>query len=227
MALIRNIVRNPITKAINLLTAGGMPTPPSDDGMPIGTVLPYAGIVEPPGWIFARGQTLNATTTPKYEKLFNIIGTTYGGSGITSFSVPDLRGRVAVGRDNMGGATAGRITNAGSSIVGTTLGASGGSQDHTLSVTQIPAHGHSVSGSTGSGSNVAGALLVETSTTGSASGWAGHTPNRTNTLSGGSRNDYPGQAHTHSVSGTAADTGGGLAHNNTQPSLILNYIIKY
>lgn len=163
---------------------------------------------------------------PRYENLFNVIGTTYGGSGITSFSVPDLRGRVAVGRDNMGGTAAGRITNTGSSIVGTTLGASGGSENHTLSVTQIPAHGHSVSGSTGSGSNVTG-LLIETEAPGAAGVWSGHTPSRTNTLSGGSRNDYPGQAHTHSVSGTAADTGGGLAHNNTQPSLILNYIIKY
>lgn len=226
MALIRSIVRNPITKAINLLTAGGLSTPPADDGLPVGTVMPYAGIVEPPGWIFARGQALNATASPVYAKLFNTIGTVYGGSGITNFSVPDLRGRVVVGRDNMGGTTAGRITNTGSSIVGTTLGASGGSENHTLSVTQIPAHGHSVSGSTGGGSNVSG-LLVETEAPGSAGGWSGHTPSRTNTLSGGSRNDYPGQAHTHSVSGTAADTGGGLAHNNTQPSLILNYIIKY
>jgi hypothetical protein len=74
--------------------------------------------------LLCDGASLSTTT---YAALYAVIGYTYGGSG-ASFSVPDLRGRVPVGKDNMGGSTASRITNTNSGITGTTLGASGGDE---------------------------------------------------------------------------------------------------
>ncbi len=84
-----------------------------------GIVLPFAGSVEPTGWLLCFGQAVSRTT---YAALFNAIGTTYGaGDGSTTFNVPDLRGRVPAGKDNMGG-TAGNRLNA--TMNGTTTNAS-------------------------------------------------------------------------------------------------------
>lgn len=85
------------------------------------------------------GQAISRTD---YPNLFAAIGTTYGaGDGSTTFNLPDLRGRVAAGRDDMGGTAAGRLTSA-STFVGTTLGATGGTETHTLTTAQMPAHTH-------------------------------------------------------------------------------------
>ena len=106
--------------------------------LPPGVVLPYAGDTAPVGWAFPYGQAVSRLT---YSALFKALGTTYGtGDGSTTFNLPDLRGRAPFGDDNMGGSTAGRITNAISGITGTTLGATGGSEsmqshDHTISFT--------------------------------------------------------------------------------------------
>ncbi len=79
----------------------------------------------------------HAQLTARY---FALVSTTYGtGDGSTTFNVPDLRGRVCAGKDDMGGSAANNITNAGSGIVGTTLGASGGAQTVSLAANQIPA----------------------------------------------------------------------------------------
>jgi microcystin-dependent protein len=76
------------------------------------------------GTILGYGQAISRTD---YAGLFAAYSTTYGtGDGSTTFNLPDLRGRVVAGKDDMGGSAASRITNAGSSIVGTTLGAAGG-----------------------------------------------------------------------------------------------------
>ena len=78
-----------------------------------------------------------------YPGLFAVINTTYGaGDGSTTFNAPDLRGRVAAGKDN-GGAAVNRITNGGSGISGTALGAAGGTEIESAGVSV----GVSVSGS--------------------------------------------------------------------------------
>lgn len=114
--------------------------------VPVGSAVEYYGSTAPAGWLFAAGQEVSRTT---YAALFAAIGTTYGvGDGSTTFNLPDSRGRVVVGRDNMGGTPANRVTNAGSGITATTLGATGGSQllqqhNHAASVTD-PGHIHTI-----------------------------------------------------------------------------------
>lgn len=159
---------------------------------PPGVVLPYAGTTAPSGWLLCYGQAISRAT---YAALFSAIGTTYGGGdGSTTFNVPDLRGRVAGGKDDMGGAAASRLTTGGSGVNGAVLGASGGAETHTLSVAQMPSHSHTVSGasaSVGSGSN-------DLRASGSAAG----------------------------AQPTTSSQGSGAAHNNTQPTLVLNHIIR-
>lgn len=106
---------------------------------PVGAIFDYAGGTAPTGYLLCFGQSLLRTD---YAALFTAIGTTFGAADGTHFSLPDLRGRASFGDDNMGGSAANRITNAVSGITGTTLGASGGSQSHTLIVAEMPAHTH-------------------------------------------------------------------------------------
>src|SRR5690606_18907008 len=105
-----------------------------------------------------------------YAVLFAVIGETYGnGNGTTTFNVPDLRGLVPAGLDNMGGSSANRITDAQADVLGGEVGA----EDHVLTVAELAAHNHSVGRFTGSGNNIPQAastssqLNVGTSSTGS------------------------------------------------------------
>lgn len=140
------------------------------------------------GWAWVNGQALSRTS---YKGLFDVWGTTYGaGDGSTTFNVRDDRGRVKAGKDDMGGASAAnRLTTGSSGIAGTTLGASGGTQTHTLTITETPAHTHSggTSGNTAVG-DPGGTSVTSTGNTGS--------------------------------------TGGGGAHQNTQPTIVVNFIVK-
>lgn len=74
-------------------------------GLP-GVVLPFAGINAPSGWLFCHGQSVLRTD---YPKLFYALGTTYGASDADHFTLPDMRGRVPGGKDNMGGVAANRL----------------------------------------------------------------------------------------------------------------------
>lgn len=81
-----------------------------------------------------------------YSALYAAIGTTFNTGGETSgwFRVPDTRGRSTIGRDDMGGTVAGRVTTSGGhGINGTILGSKGGAEQHTLSQAQMPSHSHS------------------------------------------------------------------------------------
>jgi microcystin-dependent protein len=159
--------------------------------IPVGAVLDYGGTSLPSGYLWPAGQNVSRTT---YAALFTAYGTTYGaGDGSTTFGLPDLRGRVVAGKDDMNGSSANRLT---SPINGDTLGASGGSESHTLTTAELASHSHDY-GST---------LLVNTS----------------NTLvgTGGTAAFY--SASTDTATNTA---GSGTAHNNVQPTFILNKII--
>ena len=103
---------------------------------PVGAVTDFAGATAPTGWMLCYGQ---AVSRAGYPELFQTIGTTYGiGDGSTTYNLPDCRGRVTAGVDNMGGTAANRITSAGSGIAGTTLGAVGGAQAIIIGQTNLP-----------------------------------------------------------------------------------------
>ncbi len=125
---------------------------------PVGMVSDFAGTTAPAGWLLLQGGNF---TRASYPELFTVIGVTYGaGDGLTTAGLPDARGRFIAGRDDMGGSAAGRITTAVSSIDGTTVGASGGSQSITLAITNIPTitPAGSVTAVSGSGSTSGGAI---------------------------------------------------------------------
>jgi microcystin-dependent protein len=100
----------------------------------VGEIRMVAGYYAPAGWMFCEGQALSIAN-PDYEALFQLIGTTYGGDGQTTFNLPDLRGRVPIHQGSVGG----------SSFF---LGQGGGAESVTLTAQQIPAHTHPLQGTT-------------------------------------------------------------------------------
>lgn len=104
--------------------------------IPTGFVGCYAGSTLPANTLESYGQAVSRVT---YAGLFGQIGTTHGaGDGVTTFNLPDLRGRVMIGMDNMGGSAAGRITSASTGGANsTTLGGSGGEQTHILTNSEM------------------------------------------------------------------------------------------
>jgi microcystin-dependent protein len=163
----------------------------SGTGVPVGSIMPYAGASAPSTWLFCYGQAVSRTT---YADLFTALSTTYGtGDGSTTFNLPDLRGRVIAGKDNMGGSSADRLTNQSGGVDGDTLGATGGSETHTLTTAQVPALSVSIPYRAGS------------------------------QITGGGNNVGTNTANDTSASATT--NGGGGAHNNVQPTLVINYII--
>jgi microcystin-dependent protein len=93
----------------------------------------------PSSWLLCYGQEVSRST---YSALFAVISITFGsGNGSTTFNVPDMRGRVAIGKDNLGGSSANRVTNANAD----TIGGAGGAETHTLAEAEIPQHSHTFS----------------------------------------------------------------------------------
>ena len=97
----------------------------------------FGGTFNPAGWAFCKGQLL---PIDQYETLFNLIGTTYGGDGQSTFGVPDLQGRVPVHQGQGPGISQNYV-----------IGEEGGVEDVTLTTQQIPKHTHMMLASTGAG----------------------------------------------------------------------------
>lgn len=189
--------------------------------VPIGATQTFAGAAAPAGWLFCFGQTLNASTNPEYAPLYSVIANLYGGTNNTNFQVPDLRGRVVAGKDDMGGTAINRLTVGVSGVNGALLNGSGGSQS-------LQGHTHTYSGTTGTDSpdhshNVYFRYIDYYGTANySPAGNSGQFGFGSGVQSGGAS-----ARHTHTYSGTTADNGSGGTSQNVQPTLILNYIIKY
>lgn len=99
----------------------------------VGEIRMFAGNFAPAGWMFCEGQLLPISEN---ETLFQLIGTTYGGDGQETFALPDLRGRIPI--------------HQGNSFI---LAETGGAEEITLTVSQIPAHSHPLLASSSSGTN--------------------------------------------------------------------------
>tara|TARA_B100001057_G_scaffold294338_1_gene294437 strand:+ start:1566 stop:2537 length:972 start_codon:yes stop_codon:yes gene_type:complete len=191
-----------------------------------GMIMPYAGLTAPSGWLLCFGQALNTYT---YKDLHAIVSNTYGGtafnagvtdqSGVsTTFNLPDLRGRTIAGQDDMGGSSADRLTAQTGGLDGDTLGATGGTETHAILEAELASHSHFAVADTDGGST------SDTLTT-------GEFVNRTKQQpygGGGEIFSYSlqGQSGTTATLGPTSTTGSGTAHNNVQPTIVLNYIIK-
>ena len=185
--------------------------------IPVAGCMDYFGTTAPnSNFVFPFGQAISRTT---YAGLFALLGTTFGtGDGSTTFNVPDLRGRVTAGKDNMGGSAASRIgsvaTDSGT-IVGTTLGSVGGSSTHVLTTSEMPTHAHGSSGGINSAPSLgalpsAGAVSISAGVGGS--GYIAST-NVSPLL----------PDHTQA---TAGSQGGSAAHAMLQPTMIVNKILR-
>lgn len=176
--------------------------------MPSGAILPYAGASAPSGFLLADGSAVSRTT---YSALFAAIGTAYGaGDGSTTFNVPNLQGRVPVGK------------NAGTFSA---LGATGGEETHVLSAAEMPVHSHSISGQTATESNVHSHGITMSSTVLNFASGASALTVMTNT--GSYSTGTESANHAHGVGTLAnANAGSGSAHNNLQPYTVVNYIVK-
>lgn len=110
----------------------------------VGEIRMFGGNFAPAGWMFCEGQLLPIS---EYETLFNLIGTTYGGDGQSTFALPDLRGRIPLHFGN-----------------GFTLAETGGVETVSLTVQQIPAHSHAWLASQGAGNQASpqGSVTADT-----------------------------------------------------------------
>lgn len=198
-------------------------------GIPPGFATPWFGTeaLVPTDCVLLNGQALNKDTD---WRLFFYYGTTYGSTS-TTFNVPDLRGRSPVGLDNMGGSDAGVLS------VANTLGAVGGEEKHTLTIAELAAHAHfvdppstavTINDPQHSHAGVGGGgkeFQMQRSGGAQAYGTAAgslvlySTPN-TDVASTGIT------ATVDIVQFTSANNGTDVAHNNMQPYVLCNWIVK-
>ena len=214
---------------------------------PPGTVLEYYGTTAPSGYLFANGAAVSRTG---YAALFAAIGTSCGiGDGSTTFNVPDKRGFIAVGADNMGGSAANKvqvtvnITTVNTSTAATVASAAGLCKGMTIIAAGVPA-GATISNIAGTavtlsiaataGATVSGrfSMFTDAQAVGAVGGENVHTITVAELAS-----------HTHSTTVVGASAGSGAMgnggagyntnstgsdapHNNIQPSIICNFIVK-
>ena len=189
---------------------------------PVGSLIMFAGSSAPTGWLLCNGQSLSTTGT--YAALHAAIGYTYGGSG-ASFNVPDLLGRAPIG------------VGTGSGLTARSLAEKVGVESVTLTSAQsgVPAHSHA---NTASDSGHTHSLTID-GAVGDGQGATSSGPGYLKTNGGLGRDSTPsvpfalnsGAAGStasitvNNVNNTAADAAS--AHTNMQPSLAVNFIIKY
>ena len=195
-------------------------------GIPVGVCMAYGGATAPAGWAFAYGQ---AISRKGFASLFAVYSTLYGsGDGSTTFNMPDLRGRLTAGRDDMGGSAASRLTGTTMTPNGVTLGATGGTQTYTLSTGEIPAHAHGPGTySTAGHSHTASGLGVVGNNLANGTNRAVGTGDGVNA---GAFQDVfitVNAAGALSVNaGSSSNAGGGGAHPVIQPTMVMNQICK-
>lgn len=194
--------------------------PTTGGSVPSGVINAYAGATPPTGWLLCDGSAVSRTT---YAKLFSAIGTTYGsGNGSTTFNLPDLRGRIMVGLDNLGGTSANRITASEAD----TLGGSGGEEMHTLNIAEMPMHSHAgTTDSQGNHQHFTG--LNQEPGHGrygmQSAAWSSWRHEHIHDAGYDTYTNSTG-AHVHNI--TTISQGNDTPHNNLQPYMAISYIIK-
>ena len=172
---------------------------------PVGLIAPYAGLSAPSGWLLCDGSEVDIA---QYGALHEVIGKTYKASPEAGkFAVPDLRGRVPMGADNMGGESADVVTEA----AGDVLGSKSGAETVTVQVENLPEHEHDLRGDSGdqyyairdvSGTPTDTDAVIYDAPTGSGAGQA-----------------YPNSG------GILTEDTLGTPMNNLAPYMTINYII--
>ena len=159
----------------------------------VGEIRMFAGNFAPAGWMFCEGQLLPISEN---ETLFNLIGTTYGGDGQTTFALPNLQSRVIIHQGQ------------GPGLSPYVIGQNGGVESVTVTTSQLPVHNHTAncSSSAGSQSSPVGNL------------WAGDAAGLTAEYS----NSQNGQMNAAAI----GPSGGSQPHENRMPLLAMNYIIS-
>jgi microcystin-dependent protein len=159
----------------------------------LGEIRIFAGNFAPEGWAFCEGQLMPIS---EYDALFNLIGTTYGGDGESTFAMPDLRGRLPIGQDPENPTQPYQI------------GETGGAEEVTLSINQIPVHTHpwlTTGDRSGTSASPAGARLAQSTSI---------TPYTV------------AEPESAMAAAAVSPTGGSQPHTNLQPYLCVNFIIS-
>ena len=159
----------------------------------VGEIRIFAGNFAPAGWMFCEGQLLPIS---EYETLFNLIGTTYGGDGQSTFALPDLRGRIPLHQ----GQGPGLSQNY-------TLAETGGVEEVTLTTQQIPLHNHA---------------LLASANTATATTASGNLTASTNQL----KIYVEGSVSKTFAPNAISQVGGSQPHTNFEPYLCLDFIIS-
>ena len=186
--------------------------------IPVGAMLPYTGSTAPnANFVLPYGQCISRTT---YAAYFALVSTTFGTcDGVTTFGVPDMRGRGISGIDNLGGSAASRLTTTYFGADPTVVGNTGGSQNHTLTASESavlaytstvtdPGHQHVENTQSGAG----GASNVVTRTTGGNDS--------------GSVSANLTQPATTGVTVATTANAGGQPHAIVQPTMVMSYILR-
>jgi microcystin-dependent protein len=204
------------------------------DSVPIGGMMdwPWAADDIPDKYMLPYGQAISRALYPDLHSIAQSAGYPYGnGDGTTTFNLPDFRGRIAIGKDDMGGTAAGRITIAGSGMDGTIIGNAGGDEDTVLTISQIPSHSHPLAdpghihpiADPGHAHTEEGVQQHPSASGGSPTtgGRGAHGQLQDTSF------NYTGLQISSATTGVSiTPTGGGQGHSNIPPAIIVNKLIR-
>jgi microcystin-dependent protein len=168
----------------------------------LGQITMFAGNFAPRGWAFCNGQTL---AIAQYNALFALLGTTYGGNGVTTFQLPNLQSRLPAAQGQGGG------------LSSYALGQVGGVPTVSLSLQNMPAHTHILNATT---------ALATTVTIGTSTLPAQPTGSIANPhFYAAPMSGQPAPSPQAMAPGACGPAGGNQAHNNMMPSLCITFVI--